>query len=182
MVKSKLALSPKQLRTLTSPVRAEIVRALSAEGQKSIKELAAALGRSTTRLYHHMQVLRDAGLVRAAETRRVGAREEALFELVAPHLSSAEAVRTNEGRDALGAVARRFIATAARRFAQAIASPGVGVEGPARALSIRQIQIRADAARLAGLNDDLDALIDRHSSRSDDGQPVTLTIIVTPGA
>src|SRR5205809_2393916 len=125
-----VALSVDQLRTLASPVRAEIVRMLSSEQRMSIKELAAGIGRSANRLYPHMAKLQSAGLIRAAETRRVGARTEAIYELVSRHLSSAQAARTNAGRTVLGVVAERFLASAARRFKQAVEGAEVSLEGP----------------------------------------------------
>jgi hypothetical protein len=111
----------------------------------------------------------------------VGARTEALYALVSERLSSDEAVRSNDGRAALVTVARRFLAAASRRFVIAADRQDISLHGPNRALSIRQIQIRADAEALAQINADLDSLIDKFTSLSVNGEQLTVTLVVTPG-
>jgi DNA-binding transcriptional ArsR family regulator len=55
------------LHALSDPVRLEIVRALSADGERSCGALPVPVAKST--LSHHLKVLRDAGLT---HTRVVG--------------------------------------------------------------------------------------------------------------
>ena len=60
------------LRLLTQPVRLKIVEALrSASGPLTVKEVAAALGTTQTKLYYHVNLLEGAGLIRVAATRLV---------------------------------------------------------------------------------------------------------------
>ena len=60
------------LRLLTQPVRLKIVEALrSAPGPLTVKELAAALGTTQTKLYYHVNLLEGADLIRIAATRLV---------------------------------------------------------------------------------------------------------------
>src|SRR5918995_7385708 len=60
------------LRLLTQPVRLKIVEALrSATGPLSVKELAAELGTTQTKLYYHVNLLEGADLIRVAATRLV---------------------------------------------------------------------------------------------------------------
>lgn len=60
------------LRLLTQPVRLKIVEALrSAPGPQTVKELAAALGTTQTKLYYHVNLLEGADLIRVAATRLV---------------------------------------------------------------------------------------------------------------
>ena len=60
------------LRLLTQPVRLKIVEALrSAPGPLTVKELAAALGTTQTKLYYHVNLLEGADLIRVAATRLV---------------------------------------------------------------------------------------------------------------
>lgn len=60
------------LRLLTQPVRLKIVEVLrSASGPLSVKELAAALGTTQTKLYYHVNLLEGANLIRVAATRLV---------------------------------------------------------------------------------------------------------------
>ncbi len=177
-------LSVAQLDCLASPVRAAIVRILAMEGEASIKELAASLGRSKTRLYHHVGALVEAGLLSGTERRgSAGKKSETVYSLVSSRLSSAHAVGEKGGRSALANVARRFLGAAARRFAQAAADRDVRLDGPDRRVSIRQLQIKADDALIRELNDDLDALIGKYSPVAQrTGEPLTITLVVTPGS
>jgi hypothetical protein len=60
------------LRLLTQPVRLKIVEALrSAPGPLTVKELAAALATTQTKLYYHVNLLEGANLIRVAATRLV---------------------------------------------------------------------------------------------------------------
>lgn len=173
-----------QLDCMASPVRAAIVRILAIQEEASIKELAASLGRSKTRLYHHVGALVEAGLLHGIERHAsAGKKAETVYSLVSSRLSSAKAVGEQGGRAALANVARRFLNAAARRFAQAAADRDVRLDGPDRRVSIRQLQIKADDALIRELNDDLDALIEKYSPLAQRaGEPLSITLVVTPGA
>jgi len=62
------------LSDLTHPVRGVIVRRL--KDPHSVAELAALLDVPVTRLYHHINRLESAGIIRVVATRRVGAATE----------------------------------------------------------------------------------------------------------
>ena len=72
-----------QLRALSSPVRIEIVGAFQSFGPMSIRELAEKMARPADGLYHHMRQLAKVDIIRVKLTRRVGKRDEAVFELTA---------------------------------------------------------------------------------------------------
>ncbi|MBW8806510.1 MAG: helix-turn-helix domain-containing protein [Catenulisporales bacterium] len=60
------------IKALADPTRLAILRALSRDRvPKSAKELAEELGEPQTKLYRHLKVLLEAGLIEAAETRVV---------------------------------------------------------------------------------------------------------------
>ncbi len=65
-----LGVSPRQLRLLADPLREHIVNSLSAEA-KPVAQLAAELGCSPTRLYHHVDRLLAAGLITVEREQRV---------------------------------------------------------------------------------------------------------------
>jgi DNA-binding transcriptional ArsR family regulator len=62
---------------LNSPVRLRILRCL--EEPRSVKDIATRLGVPPTRLYYHVNMLADAGIVEVVETRKVGAMVEKLY-------------------------------------------------------------------------------------------------------
>src|SRR5579864_4918552 len=72
-----------QLRALASPVRIEMVGVFQAHGPLAIRELAEKMSRPADGLYHHVRQLQKVGILRVAETRRAGKRDEAVYELTA---------------------------------------------------------------------------------------------------
>jgi len=65
-------------KALASPVRLELLEAL-AQGEHSVNELARAVGVPKANASHHLQVLRDGGLVHPART---GSRSSTPFSAV----------------------------------------------------------------------------------------------------
>ena len=72
-------LQRKQLRTLVSQRRLEIIDRLVAAGPLSAKELARLVGAQPSALYHHLQQLVRVGLVVEAGHRVVRRRREVLY-------------------------------------------------------------------------------------------------------
>src|SRR5580698_1153514 len=75
-----------QLRALASPVRIEIVGVFQTHGPLAIRELAEKMSRPADGLYHHVRQLLKVEILRVAETRRAGKRDEAVFELTAERI------------------------------------------------------------------------------------------------
>ncbi len=76
------------LADLTHPVRGAIFRWLRAP--HSAAELATRMDVPVTRLYHHLNRLEQAGLIRVVATRRVGAVTERRYQVVARFFRLAE--------------------------------------------------------------------------------------------
>jgi hypothetical protein len=70
--------SLRQLKSLSSPIRQEIVDTVNALGTCSVPEIAAALNRPADGVYYHVRALRKSGLLVAAGTRQNGRHTEAL--------------------------------------------------------------------------------------------------------
>lgn len=69
------------LEALGSPTRLRILRHM--QQPASVKEVAGKLGVPTTRLYYHVNLLEEAGVVVVVETRKVGAMVEKLYQVAA---------------------------------------------------------------------------------------------------
>ena len=74
-----------QLKALADPTRLAILETLMGAGPAqlpvmSVKELAAALGESQTKLYRHVKVLESAGLIRVAATRMISGIAEQRYQ------------------------------------------------------------------------------------------------------
>jgi DNA-binding transcriptional ArsR family regulator len=69
------------LELLNSPIRVRILRHLLEPA--SVKEVADNLGVPTTRLYYHVNLLEEAGIVAVVETRKVGAMLQRIYRTTA---------------------------------------------------------------------------------------------------
>src|SRR6202042_755240 len=94
----KHILDQSQLESLTSPIRLAIVQRLEVDKQATARELAHRMGRPVTSLYHHLKQMEDVGVLRVAAERKGARRPEAVYAMVADQLSSAQAVKTRQGR------------------------------------------------------------------------------------
>ncbi|MDH6116262.1 DNA-binding transcriptional ArsR family regulator [Kitasatospora sp. GAS204A] len=73
--------SPEQFKALGHPVRHRLVNMLR-QRPATLRQLAAGLGMAKGTVGYHVRVLREAGLVRLAETRQVRGGTEQYFALV----------------------------------------------------------------------------------------------------
>ena len=71
----------RQIRALASPPRQAIVDALEALGPCSAYELGEVLGRTSDRLYYHLQILKRVGIVRSCRERNRAGRLQERFDL-----------------------------------------------------------------------------------------------------
>lgn len=71
-----------QVRLLSDPLKLELLQAF-AEGEKTTKDAAAALGESVTKLYRHVDALFDAGLLEIVQETRKRGTVERTFRAVA---------------------------------------------------------------------------------------------------
>ncbi|NNL98901.1 MAG: helix-turn-helix transcriptional regulator [Acidimicrobiia bacterium] len=70
---------PSQMPALDSPLRMRILK--TAYRPVSVREIAEALDVPVTRLYHHVNMLSDAGFLQVVHTRKSGARLEKLYRV-----------------------------------------------------------------------------------------------------
>lgn len=94
------------LDELTHPLRLRIMRHL--KDPNTIADLAQALDVPVTRLYHHINRLEEAGLIRVVATRKVGAATERRYQVVARSMGVApkffESLDPAEVATALGSI------------------------------------------------------------------------------
>lgn len=72
---------PSQLGALVSPIRQEIVDAISAAGPSTMAQIAEWLGRPADTLYYHVAALRRVGLLVESGRRRTGRRFGAVYDV-----------------------------------------------------------------------------------------------------
>jgi DNA-binding transcriptional ArsR family regulator len=89
------------LRAVADPLRMRLLGVLES-GDRTVKELAAALDLRPNRLYYHVRLLEEHGLIRVASTRTVSGNIERRYELAARRISVAKDLATAGGAEAVG--------------------------------------------------------------------------------
>jgi DNA-binding transcriptional ArsR family regulator len=135
--------APEQYRALGHPLRHRLMFALGQQ-TATISQLAAALGSNKGNIAHHLRVLREAGLVRVAETRQVRGGTEQYYQRTARQLRFVGDERTAQTAVMLQAVADEI--------ATATAEPVLVL----RNLRLTEAQAERLGRTLADLADDLD--------------------------
>jgi DNA-binding transcriptional ArsR family regulator len=177
----------RQIRTLSSPIRQDILDAVTAIGPCSVSELAAAIGRRPDSLYYHVRRLVKVGLIREEPDGGAGRGE---LRLDVPHnrfyLEYKPESRPN--KTAVLRVAAAMVRSAERGFRRAFDPDVAVVAGPGRNLWASRTRGALTPADLAEVN----ALIARlhtimRSGRRDRGPSVAgdrslheLTVILAP--
>lgn len=105
-----------QVRLLAHPLRSRILMAFCA-GEFTTKQVADNLGERPTKLYHHVEMLEKAGLIRKTRTQQNRGTVEQYYEAIAksfrvdPLLFSAGAGGERSGEDVSGVLLDIFSAT-----------------------------------------------------------------------
>lgn len=170
---------------LTDQTRIEIIELLFEP--RSVTALAEAMGVPRTRLYHHVKLLEEAGLIEVVDTRKAGALTEKIYLVAAssyrPSDSFLANARPSQQRDAiLGAV---FGATRAD-FARALEDQGIeGLEGHSarKRMTLGRLVFELTPDRLEDLVAELEALVERYAAMCEDDPaaiPVAAVTLVYP--
>ena len=156
----------------------------------SVRELAEALDVPRTRLYHHVNQLDEAGMIRVVDTRRSGAVDEKLYQVAAKSFQpSPEYMATAVPREqAMALTAAVFGSTQAdfvRAVDQGIAS--LRDEKGARRLHLHRGLMHLSPERLHEFVSELEALMERFGADNDDPDdvpedaiPVSSLMVVYP--
>lgn len=173
-------LNQTQLESLTSPVRLAIVQRLEIDKQATARELASSMGRPVTALYHHLKQLEDVGVLRVVAERKGTRRPEAVYAMAGDQLSSAEAVKTTQGRKTYGRAAARVADAGVRAFRTAVARGNPRFAGNQRNAMVKYFLLRADKKKLARINSLLNELEKAATQTGEDGEEIQLTMLLSP--
>lgn len=72
-----------QVKALANPLRMRIIEKLATSEPMTTKQVAQSLGEKPTRLYHHVDLLEKAGLIRLTHTRQNRGATEKYYEAIA---------------------------------------------------------------------------------------------------
>jgi DNA-binding transcriptional ArsR family regulator len=157
------------LDVLNDPLRMRILH-LCAKEARTVKELAEILGVPVTRLYYHVNMLHDSGIIEVAETEKVGAMIQRRFRATADdYRLSKAAVESIRDDQRAAQVATATILDGARLDAEALLSdyfahPDAGE----RKGSFGRNYLVIDPDRLAHWRERIDALIEEIETESED--------------
>ena len=85
------------LRALSEPTRVAMLELLAEP--RSVREVAAALDVPRTRLYHHVEILQEAGLIEQVDERRAGALNERVYRVTAKRFEVSKELLTSVDPD-----------------------------------------------------------------------------------
>lgn len=171
---------------LGSPLRLEILGLFTGREPLAIADMGRLMGRPAGSLYYHVGILKRAGLLQRAGTRRTGKRYEALFY---PTASRFDLEAEKGGESALLALKAMSSAfrMAERDLEASFRRCDCVTGGPGRNALAFRLHLRASPNLLAGINEHLDAIeellkaeAERNLEPSRDDQHLSLTLALLP--
>jgi len=173
---------PDQIRALTTPARQEIIDALLSSGPASVSETALALGRPADSLYHHIRILKQKGLVVAAEVRRRGRRDEVVYDVPGRPMRIDYDLGNRKVSAGIIGVIGAMLRIAQRDFNEAVAAGTAAVDGPVRDLWAARLKGWIGRPQLKRINDHLQAIckIMLSLKRQPEGRLLSLAFVIAP--
>jgi DNA-binding transcriptional ArsR family regulator len=173
------------LDLLGDPVRLEIIEQLSEP--RSVTEIAEAMDVPRTRLYHHVRLLEDAGLIRVVETREVGALTERRYQVSAKSFRPSERfMEQSLPREQAEAMLTALFGATRADFVRSVDEGIVSFrdDKDSRRLTLARRLLSLTPEKLAALVDDIESLISSYDSDDDDPDaiPVAVLHVVYPSS
>jgi DNA-binding transcriptional ArsR family regulator len=138
-----------QVKVLAAPLRIRILEELCAE-ERTTKQVAQRLGEKPTKLYHHVQALERAGLIRLVRTRPNRGTTEKYYQAVARQFRADSRVfsAAQVGLEAEGDALQAMIATVFDRTAdemRGLVAQSRGREGIEEQGVLSYLEVQTDA-------------------------------------
>jgi DNA-binding transcriptional ArsR family regulator len=171
---------PATIGVLAQPVRARVVTLLHRQ-PRTAKQLAEAMGVPVTRLYYHLNMLVDGGLVRVIATRRSGAQTESAYAVTAlsfrldPSLMQADDVEgVVDGVTSILDYAKAGLASAIRSRRVTLGDS----EDHRTLLALAPVRLTEDGQR--AFVSAMEAFLDEHCVPDDEGEEILVLAAVFP--
>jgi DNA-binding transcriptional ArsR family regulator len=145
-------LQRKQLRSLVSQRRLEIIDRLVAAGPLSAKDLARLVGAQPSALYHHLRQLMEVGLVVETGYRVVRRRREVLYMTRAPRIRLFRALRDPNNTREMTRITATMTRQMSRDFRRGIKSPAARPSGALQNLGFMRLLASPSPATLRRIN------------------------------
>lgn len=150
---------------LGDATRLEIIELLMAPA--TVAELAERMNVPRTRLYHHVNLLEQAGLIRVVDTRQSGVQTEKIYQAAARNFRpSKEFMRTALPRDKAQAIIKSLLGSTQADFIHSVESGAALLEDPAEARQTHFARnlLRLSPDRLHEFILELESLIQRYDT------------------
>ena len=147
-----------QIKCLASAPRAEILDWLCSAGPQSISDLAHALNRKPSSLYHHIELMRKVGLVRVAGERPVYRKTEKLYSVPSRRMRLKRALADGDNDDLMGDIVAAMTRQFDKDFSAGLDAAGARRSGRYRDLGFFRFVGRPSKQSLASINAHLDAI------------------------
>lgn len=151
-------LDRKQIECLASVPRTEILDWLCSAGPQSISDLAQALNRNASSLYHHVERMLDVGLVQEAGTRPVYRKTEQLYAVPSKRMRLKRALVESEHDDLMQGIVNAMARQFTKDFASGLTNGRARRSGRYRDLGFFRSVGRPSKQGLAEINRHLDAI------------------------
>jgi DNA-binding transcriptional ArsR family regulator len=149
-----------QARALAAPTRQEILDTLESSGPATVATLGALLDRAPDSLYHHIRILRRAGLIHRTESVQGTTVRGAVYDLPARSMRIAYELRDPAMGSAICAVARAMTRISYLDFKRALTKGEAVVEGPGRNLRSTRKKAWLDSTQIEEINRHFQAIVD----------------------
>lgn len=174
-------LQRKQLRSLVSQRRLEIIDRLVAAGPLAAKELARLVGAQPSALYHHLRQLMDVGLVVEAGSRVVRRRREVLYMTRAPRIRLFRALQDSSNAREMIKITATMSRQMSRDFRRGIKSPAARPSGALQNLGFMRLLASPSPATLRRINKNLAEIGELLFASTDARyEPLSLAWIMAP--
>jgi hypothetical protein len=173
----------RHLKSLSSPIRQEIVDTVNALGTCSVPEIAAALGRPADALYYHVRALRKSGLLVSAGKRQNNRHVEALVRPPTRRVMRLQYAPDDPGNvTEVNRIVRGMLRGAGRDFERGFQPSLATVHGKRRNLNASRQKAWLAPEELAEVNQLLGRLQQIfHSARRQNGTEFcSLTFVMAP--
>jgi len=174
-------LEPEKLECFVSTTRMDIVDHLAGRGPMSIKELARAVGKRPSSLYHHIEKLEAAGLIQESGARTVNRKQERLYATPSRRMRLKRALEDEANRDVMRRVVASLSRQAERDFARGQECEDARASGADRNLGFYRMVAKPGSERLQRINALLDELGELMWEEAEDEEDaVVLTWVMAP--
>lgn len=165
---------------LTDPTRAELLEWLFEPA--SVSELAEAMDVPRTRLYHHVRLLEETGVIRVVQTRQRGAIPEKIYQLTAKeYLPSKKLLAEYPRRHAAAAMVDPILSTTRADIIRAVADGRFDFrerEDHLKNGMLGRYLVVLSPQRRHQLLTELKAVLDRYQDDDPDGELVATVFLI----